>query len=138
METTSFPLNGQEYRIGRLSAMTQFHVSRKILPLLAQVGLSLESLRSLNTAAMMEIVGPASSVLAAMSMEDADYVVGTCLGAVQRRQGEGWQRVWVQGGGLVFQDIDMLHMLRLVVEVLKENLGGFFAVPAGAPDTKPS
>lgn len=135
----------QQYQIGRLNPMMQFHVARKILPILTRAGLSLSTLKALSSEnedkaskdeALVAIMGPATEVLASMPTEDVDFVLATCLGVVKRRSGDGWAPVWVHGAGLAFVDINMIAMIRLVVEVIKENMGGFFAVPSGGSPSK--
>jgi hypothetical protein len=121
-------INGQSYRIGRLDAKKQFHVARRLAPLLAGLGGALKP----EAKGFAELVSPIAEALAKMSDEDTDYVLDTCLMVVQRQQGEGWQNVMVKGGGLMFQDIDLPTMLRLAVAVIQQNLGSFFP---GGPST---
>lgn len=69
--------------------------------------------------------GPLVEAIAKMSTEDSEYVLNTCLDTCTRQQaGGGWQRLRVSGRFL-FDDIDMQIMMRLVVEVVKENLSNF-------------
>ena len=132
---TQLEVNGQTYNIGRLSPMTQFYVTRRLAPLLAQMGISLQALQKGITADLTDFLpalGPITDALARISDDDANYVIFTCLDAVSRRTGEKWGRVNT-GTNLMFTDIDMPTMLRLVVEVVKENLGSFMrGLPDGA------
>ncbi|VXB25187.1 putative bacteriophage protein [Burkholderia sp. 8Y] len=121
-------INGQSYRIGRLDAKKQFHVARRLAPLLAGLGGALKG----KAQGFAELVSPIADALAKMSDEDTDYVLDTCLSVVARQQGDGWQNVMVKGGGLVFQDIDLPAMLQLTVAVVQQNLGSFFP---GGPST---
>lgn len=127
------------YQIGKLPAMTQFHVVRRIGPVLAAMGVSISAALQVGKdlradADMMNIMATASDVMAKMSNDDAEYVIFACLAAVKRRQGDRWMQV-VTGRQFQFQDIDMQLMLRLTVEVLKENLAGFFPQPADESST---
>jgi len=123
-------INNQKYRIGKLNALQQFHITRRLMPALAAVGLSYASLKDAanggGTGSIMEAVEKASEVLAKMSDEDSNYVIFTCLGAVTRLSGSGYAKI-SQGQALAFEDIDMMAMIRLVVEVVRLNLQGFFA-----------
>lgn len=130
----------QVYRIGKLPAMTQFHVVRRIGPVLASMGVSItemaasgKSLR--NDGDLLSIMGTVSDVVAKMSNEDVEYVIYSCLEVVKRQQGERFMPVTTGRTNFQFQDIDMALMLRLTVETLKENLGNFFPMPQGEPGT---
>lgn len=121
------------YQIGKLPAMTQFHVVRRIGPVLASMGVSITEMaasgKSLRADVdLLSIMGTVSEVVAHMSNDDVEYVIYACLGVVRRKQGERFMAV-MTGKNFQFQDIDMNKMLRLTVEVLKENLGGFFPTP---------
>lgn len=124
---STLPVNGQTYMIGKLNALTQFHVSRRLAPLLAQMGVSLHSLRAGLNADLedfLPVLGPVTDMLARMSDDDANYIIFTCLSAVTRQSGERWAAI-TAGQSLMFDDIDMPTMLRLVVEVVKDNMGAF-------------
>ena len=121
-------INGQSYRIGRLDAKKQFHVARRLAPLLAGLGGALKG----EAKGFAEMVSPIAEALAKMSDEDSDYVIDTCLAVVARQQGSDWAGVMARNGGLMFQDIDLPAMLRLAVAVIQHNLGSFFP---GGPST---
>jgi len=120
------------YSIGRLSAMQQLHVSRRIAPIVPAlipvflrirgkpIGEDLEGLA--------EALQPLAEGLAALKDEDAEYVIGTCMSAVQRQQSTGWARTWViEQKRFMFEDMDMGVILPLVVQVITANLGPFIS-----------
>lgn len=122
MEAMEFEVKGHRYRAAPLGAVTAFHAIRRLSPLLAAAGGSLESMRADPLAALL----PIAQGLASLPDADADYVLSACLGAVQRNQGGN---VWAPvkgGGGLMFDDIDMGSMLQIVGKVLAANFGDFF------------
>lgn len=119
-------VGGQQYRIGRLDAKKQFHVARRLAPLLAGLGGALQG----ESKGFTQLVTPIAEALSKMSDEDTDYVIDTCLAVVQRQSNNQWASVMVRNGGLMFQDIDMAQMLQLTVAVVQGNLGNFF--PAGS------
>lgn len=122
-------VGGQQYRIGRLDAKKQFHVARRLAPLLAGLGGALQG----ESKGFAELVAPIAYALSKMSDEDTDYVIDTCLAVIQRQSNNQWASVMVRNGGLMFQDIDMAQMLQLTVAVIQGNLGNFF--PAGSSPT---
>lgn len=123
-------VNGQTYRIGKLNAFQQLHVSRKVGPLMprlipayiaSQDGKILE-----NLDVLAQMVEPFTQALSEMTDADVEYVAATCLAVVHRKQGNSWAPVWNAGGHcLMFDDVDLGTMLPLVVRVITENLGPF-------------
>lgn len=131
-------VKGHSYKVGKLNAMQQFHVVRRLATLLAGVADQLQGLPKEDVAARMPGLLPAlAERLATLDDATAEYVLMTCLAVAERKQsGGGWAQV-VAEGQLMFQDIDMPAMLTLVGHVLMENLAGFFGdlsgvFPAGA------
>ena len=109
------------YRAGRMDARRQFHVVRRLAPIIS----GLTDLAALKSDPMAAL-GPIAEALAAMKDEDADYILNACLEVTERQQpAGGWAKVMRQGS-LMFEDLDMADMLRLAGVALVENLGGFF------------
>lgn len=134
MNTTEITVNDQTYRIGKLSALGQFHVSRRLAPVLAAVGISLQSLTQGMQADLSDFtttLGPVADVMSKMSDEETNYIIFTCLNVVSRKDDNRYAPV-SQAGTLMYQDIDMPVMLRLVIAVLQENLGNFLQGLSGA------
>ncbi|KGV79612.1 putative bacteriophage protein [Burkholderia pseudomallei MSHR4375] len=179
--TTEVQLNGVRYAIGKLSAMQQFHVSRRIAPIippmipvlmkfyaeLEQADVAREQARanavlaalaeraevlegsegagapaaatpvsagdhSRELLSMVDVIAPVlqpfADALAALKDEDAEYVFGTCLSVVERRQDAGWAKVWnTIHKTSMFDDIGIDVMLPLVVRVVVANLGPFIS-----------
>lgn len=109
----NFDLNGVTYRLAKLDAMTQFHVSRRVMPLMAALGGDGDKM-----ALLFGAVGR-------LSDEDSEYVIGKCLGGCLRMNGETGSKIYV-AGRLMFDDIGMTGMVKLTFETLKENLSDFF------------
>jgi hypothetical protein len=132
---------GQTYSIGRMDAMKELHVSRRLAPLMAGFGASAFSLAqsgkdSVDDGAMLQVFGPVVEALSKMKDDDVEYIIRTCLAVVKRRDGGLW--VPIQNGTqLQYQDITMQCMMRLTVEVVQERLGGFFGLlPGGSNSTQ--
>ncbi len=125
---------GATYRIGKMNALTQLHVGRRLLPALIAVGIRAEDLGRKEGVGIVDFMEPAVKLMGSMKDEDVNYVLFKCLAAVTRQQGERWAQI-VNGERMMFEDIDMPSMVRLTAAVLQENLGGFFAL---LPVVKPS
>lgn len=152
-------INGIEYTIGRLNAVDQFHVSRKIapivpklMPIIAEVAkgdldkviASIEAsekkvevaadssdvdevakqlvdnpdLNDLNPLA--DAFSPLMEVFASMPVEDVDFIIYKCLSVVKRGGA-----VVCRNNTIMFDDIDMVQLLPLVIATIRINLGNF-------------
>lgn len=119
-----FPVAGHNYRASKMDALRQFHVVRRLAPLLAGFG-NLSELRTMGLDELLSNIGPGLDALAEMPDKDADYVIHGCLSVVQREHEGGWAPVFARGV-LMFQDIELPEMLQLVGKVLEADLKGFF------------
>ncbi|MDP3351812.1 MAG: hypothetical protein Q8S92_22735 [Hydrogenophaga sp.] len=145
---TEIEEGGQRYRLTRLDAMRQFHVSRKlapIVPTLVPVFLKIarsEGLEDIASSAVL--LQPFAEAIAGMNDTDAEYVLGTCLSVVQRQTtATSWAPVWSEKAkACMFDDVDMGVMVKLVLEVVKDSLGPFIrglltSLPEASPDSQP-
>lgn len=117
-------INSATYSIGKMPALVQFHVVRRLTPGLANMGLSFSQIKQITPETAWGLFAPISEFLANMPEDDANYIIFACLGVVRRIDGDRQAEVLVSGR-LMYEDIDMLVMMRLTIEVLKENLMGF-------------
>lgn len=111
-------LSGAEYQTGKLNAMKQFHVARRLAPVLG-------AMAGMVASDPVKAFAPFAEAIAGMSDEDADYVLFACLDVTRRKQTTGWAPIR-SGAGLMFDDIDLPVMVQIAAAVLQENLGGFF------------
>lgn len=131
-------INGQTYRVDKLNAFAQFHVARRLAPALWALGSgamsTLKQGGEFSDAVALGAIGPLVEVIAKMSNADSEYVLAACLGVCSRQSGTGWQKVYAEGGGLLFQDIDLPAMMQLTMAAIRENLGNFLdALPTAQP-----
>ena len=133
-----FEVAGFTYRAGKLDAIKQLHVVRRLSPLIGALqGLDLNAAmamavtpeeKAVQAEATLALLGPITEAVAAMSDADTEYVLGACLGVVQREQeaGLGWASVWsVQAKKPMYDDIGLVQMMTIVAKVLMQNLGDF-------------
>ena len=93
---TEFEVNGVRYRIQRIDAMKQWHLSRKVSPLIPPlVPVFLRIAKSANKSkgaiiedieGISELVGPFAEGISQMSDEHSEYVFNTCRGRAARRR----------------------------------------------------
>ena len=150
MSKTTVEIGGNTYSIGSMPAMTQFHVMRKlgpvlpgIVPVLAQAAAALPQADGQEDGGAMTTVDGVAAIamaarplldgLAAMADADAEYVINHCLSAVMRRDpgGKSWNAV-SRDGVTMFDDIDLMTSMQIVWAVLRENYTGFFRAASTA------
>lgn len=130
---TEIEIGGNVYSIGKMNAMEQFHVSRRVAPILPSLAPLLTRLKHQDQTQvssldlMMATLQPLADGIAAMSDADSEYVINTCMAVVQRQQAGGWRRAWNDHGAPMFEDIDMAVMLQLAGRVIASNLAPFIA-----------
>jgi len=146
--STTTTVKDKTYRVGTLSAMQQFHVARRLAPIL--VGLfDLARLKDegikpgMDMAELMDavdldkvgtILDQLARQIADLDDKAAEYIILTSLTVVERKQGGGEFARVVVDDQFMFEDMDMVVMLTLTASVVKRNLSGFFAaLPGGIP-----
>jgi hypothetical protein len=131
MSSLEFTHAGQNYKAGKLDAMRQFHVMRRLAPLLPELaGAGLKP-----GGDPLAILEPLARIVSTMQDADVEYVLNSCMAVVERQQSGGaWAKIQAAPGALMFPDIDMAAMLAIAWQVLQHNLSGFFAgLPQGSP-----
>jgi hypothetical protein len=133
-------ISGNTYTIGRLSTFKQLHVARRMAPFLSVLtSVSRDVPGNPGVvggigASFAQFAGPIASVLASMSDQEVESIIGDCLNVVRRQMpgGTGWAVIWnVQAQSLQFEDIGLKEMLQLTFAVLQENIGGFLPAALG-------
>jgi len=104
-------VSGNKYKLVKMDTFIQFNVARKLLPVLT----SFDS-GDINVWA---------NALANMPDDHAMFIVTESLKACSRLDGGGYRQVYNAGGVMMYQDIDLNVMIKLVSELLKYNLENF-------------
>ena len=115
-------LEGRTYRANKIDARTQFHIVRRLAPVLGEIAPALQGKGGLDA------LPPLANAVAKLTDSDADYVIFGLLKAVVRKQdqGLGWGPV-ATGEQLMYDDITMPLMLKLAWQSFSFNMSGFFA-----------
>jgi hypothetical protein len=116
-------LDGHTYRVGKLDARAQFHIVRRLAPVLGELAPALQGGKG-----GLDALPPIAMAVAKLSDADADYCIFGLLKVVSRKQpnGLGWGPVATENL-LMYDDIGMTQMLKLAWEALTFNMSGFFA-----------
>ncbi|MDH0030316.1 MULTISPECIES: phage tail assembly chaperone [unclassified Acinetobacter] len=129
-----------KYQIGKLSALDQLHVSRRIAPVIPTIAPLLVSIvdAGLTDLDEMEAIDidvlktlapsfqPFAEALAEMTDEHTEYVLSKCMSVVRRKTDNGFAAVW-RGKSPAFDDMEMSEIIPLVIAVLRSSLGNFMA-----------
>lgn len=131
---TEFEIDGLEYRIVKLSAFQQLHVSRRISPLIPPLipifmQMSRASGKADDLLQRPEVLQPFADGLALLPDDAAEYIIGTCLSALRRKQSDNWVPIWNSAGKVaMFEDLnDMGKLIPLAMRVIQDSLGPFIA-----------
>lgn len=117
---TELKINGNWYRLGRMSAQRQLHVMRRLAPFHAAI---------LAGAGGGDVM-PMCAVIARMPEDDFDYIFRHCLDTVTRKSGEGWAHVINDAGRVQFDDIEAVEQIELVRAVVRVFQEPFFKMLA--------
>jgi len=123
-------VNGYSYRLAKLDAMSQFHITRRLGGVLAAMRDGAEG---------GDILSVLMQAISELSDADSEYIIAKCLNGCMRRQDgdAGWAPVF-RHNQMMFADIAMPDMLRLTWATLQANLSDFFtslrsgSLPAGS------
>lgn len=133
-----FTVAGNSYKARKMPAMTQFHVARRLAPILGAlmeaVPASAMDGKTVDLAKIdgLKMMEPIAQVISTMSDADSEYILNACLEACDRQQpgDAGWGPVKAKGSKAPqYSDIDMPAMLQIAWKVIQENLGAFFPAP---------
>ena len=133
-----FTVGDRTFSAGRMNARTQFHVLRRLAPLLDGVKtlLDAETLGKLaRQGGQVQLAdmdfAPLAGKLASLPDEDLDYVLNACLKVTEVRQEDGgFAPVSAANGALLFP-FGLAETLAIVWNVLRVNYADFFgSLPA--------
>lgn len=132
-------IGSRSYVLHKMDVFKQFHVARKMAPMLAEVLPHIKSLKSLPTSpqevsklsdeekfqALVPLAGPIIKCFSSLSNEDADFVLHNLLECVEVDQGKVVSKLMINGT-LMFNDLELPQLLNIAARVFMSNLSGFF------------
>ena len=108
-----FTVNGHEYATKKLSAFDQFHVARRVAPVVAALSGGMEK---------NDAEGIFAS-LAGMKDEDVDWVLNKLLEGAERKNAGCWSPV--RKNGVTMFDLDLKELLSVCYQVFQANFENF-------------
>jgi hypothetical protein len=125
--TSEVEISGNVYVISRLPARKQLHIARRLLPVAESLIPLLANAE--GTVNIFDAMGAMADTVGKLPDDEVDYIIDHCLEAVKMKSGMGFHNVVAmtpQGSRPMFEHVDdMAIQLRLVFEVIKENLSNF-------------
>lgn len=129
-----FQAGGRQFKLNKIDAIRQWHIVRRIGPLIAELMPQLSTLAKMNQdlpeeqkfAKIVEAITPFMAGLSSLSDDKADYVLFRLLGSVEVLQSEfnKWTRVSTDAG-ILMQDLELPILLQAAGRALFYNLGSF-------------
>lgn len=138
-----FQAGGREFKLNKIDAFKQFHVVRRLGPLLGEIIPAAQKIAKLNSKTdqseeekfdqIAMLARPLMDGFAKLSDEDANRVLLTLLEAVEIKQpsSNSWARI-ARDGNMMIQDLELPLMLQCAARAFGYNLQSFFAL---APQT---
>jgi hypothetical protein len=121
-----FTVAGQSYKSGKMDAIKQSHVVRRLTPVAGSIKQAFDLAGQPETFSMVDAIPIMSKVVSEMSDEHWEYILYACLDITQRQQGTAWTRIRM-GNSLMFEDIQLSEMMQIVWSVLNDNLANFIS-----------
>jgi len=128
-----FTIGAIKYRTRPLDAFKQFHVSRRLIPVLGELAKLFTprdgALPMVGKDDLPSAIVTVGGAISQMSDADSEYVLRTCMSVCDREiaGGVGWGAVINPAGALMYEDIGMAGMMQIAFQVIQENLASFFA-----------
>lgn len=134
----SFELSGRQYKLRKIDAFQQFHIVRRIAPILSELLPAIGEIQKVSKTAKSEtenfdqiakILSPIMLGFSKLSDSEADKVLFGLLSSVEVQIAgtSGWTRV-ATPSSLMVQDMELSQMLNVAGRAFMFNLSGFFPV----------
>lgn len=135
MSERDFEINGRKFKLNKIDAFKQFHIVRRMAPLLGDLLPAMKDAKAVSESAsesekldqLAKIAAPFMSGISKLTDQDADKVLYGLLSSVEIMQSAGnWARVSTDSM-LMMQDLELPVLLQIAGRALMFNLSGFFA-----------
>jgi hypothetical protein len=132
----TFVINGKNFKLSKIDAFKQFHIVRRIAPILSElmpvlggikkVGESSEMSEAEKFEEIAKIMQPIMLGLSKLSDEDSNKVLFGLLNSVEIQQDSGiWARI-ANDSMLMIQNLELPVLLQIAGKAFVFNLSGFF------------
>jgi hypothetical protein len=144
---TEFELGGRKFKTGKLNTFKQFHIVRRIAPILGEllpVITELQKSQKKNSHLSedevfeqnVKVFSPILNGLSKLNDKDSEFVLLGLLSCVEVQLGAGWTKLSTDDM-LMVQDLDLSSLLQIAGRSFTANMQNFFAVlPAASPGAR--
>jgi len=130
-----FSVNGRDFKLNKFDAFKQFHIVRRIAPILADMLPAMKDIQKVQNTELSEtekldefakIAAPMMIGLSKLTDEDSNKVLYGLLSSVEIKQATGnWAKISTESM-LMMQDLELPLLLQLAGRAFMFNLAGFF------------
>lgn len=131
-------IDGREYKLNKINPMTQFHIVRritpimgKVLPLLVSVKSDASSFESIGETKQLDMLAklatPVMEGLSSLSDADADFVLIRLLASVEMKDASTGHWFFIADGqvGMKYDTLELPLMINLAGRAFMHNLASF-------------
>lgn len=146
MTNRDFKVGEREFKLKKLDAFKQFHIVRKVAPILVDLMPILGKIKQVKDEELSEsdkfekfaeLAMPLMTGLAKLSDEDSDKVLKGLLSVVEMKQEAGNYAFIVNDGQIMFANLELPVLLAAAGHSFMFNMSGFFSVlPQVSPGGK--
>lgn len=138
-----FDLGGRKFKLGKMNTFKQFHVVRRISPILAELLPVIKDVQRISKSGsetekfdeISKLLAPVLSGFSKLSDQDSEFVLFGLLASVEvQLQANSWAKVATENM-LMVQDMELPALLQIAGRAFLFNLSGFFE---GLPTAQPA
>ncbi len=130
----SFTIGSASFKLSKINALKQFHIVRRVAPILSELFPALNKLSKSNGTSeeekleqTAEFLSPVIEGLSKLSDKDSEFVLFQLLASVEMKQEAGnWARI-SNGEVMFFDNLDLPIMLQVAGRAFMYNMTGFFS-----------
>lgn len=136
MSDRDFEIGQKKFKLGKIDAFKQFHIVRRIGPILSELLPALKDVGKLKATENLSedeklsqiatFATPVMQGLSKLSDADADFVLMGLLSSVETQQSAGNWAFVAKSGMVMIQDLELPILLQLAGRAFMYNLSGFF------------
>lgn len=132
MTENSFSIGSVNFKLNKINALKQFHIVRRIAPIMAELIPLASKFAKLKPEEMQEeqlaAITPIMNGLARLPDVDANLVLMGLLNSVEMQQSTGnWAKI-AMDDRLMFENLDLPILLQAAGRAFMYNMTGFFDV----------
>lgn len=128
----SFEIGDLKFKTRKLGAFQQFHILRRLSPVLGNLAPALAKLQGLSEEQLQkdqfELLAPIMDGISKLSESDSEKVLKDLLSAVEMQQSGNWAFL-VKNDVLMFMNLDLSVLLQAAGRAFAFNMSGFFSAP---------